>query len=236
MIRQVLSRCRDISRHNVFQNLVFQQRGAALVEFAIIANILIIINIIIYDLTSYFRNAERARHATQFAHTVLINDVDHRINTSDLDRAVTRIKTVLDMPEFDTQSGVVVTGLMPFFDNTTRKWVFVVCWSWSSNLAVRSGWRIGSLLPPTRLDIVPWIPSSGLVAGSALVMFETRITNSYLFDISLAPQQQEISIIGPVRAAAGTPTNLYLTTMTGEILNDSTRRDPNAGNAIVCRR
>lgn len=221
------------ARHEIIR----QQRGVALVEFAIIANILIIINIIIFDLTSYFRHAERAQHATQFAHTVLVNDLDHRISTPDLERAVSHIKTVLDVPDFDTQNSVVVTNAMPFFGGATRGWLFVVCWSWSSNPDLRNAWPAGSILPQTDFDITPWIPANGRVSNSALLVIESRLTNRYLFDISVAPKQRDVSIIGPVRYTPDMPVNLYFSQNPGGVvLNDTTMRDRNAGNAILCMR
>lgn len=222
-----------ITRHDI----VLHQRGVALVEFAIIANILIIINIIIYDLTSYFRHAERARHATQFAHTVLVNDTDHRISMSDLQRAADHVRTVLDVPDFDTKNSVIVTNAIPFFAGASQGWVFVVCWSWSSNPVVREAWPAGSILPQSDFDISPWIPANGRVANSALLMLEARLTNTYLFDISVAPKQRDVSMIGPIRYAPTTPVNLYLSQNPGgAIQNDTTIRDRNAGNAVLCLR
>lgn len=216
-------------------HIVRDHRGAVLIEFAITMPILILLNILVYDISTYYRLAERSQHAAQFIHKLIVNDSDHRLSIDDLSRSEQYRALVTGPLDQATDAALVVVDAMPFYAN--NRWNFVVCWSWSSNPALQSAPSLGSRLLPNQYPVDPWVPSNGLAASSAIIIVETHQRFKSFMGVSYLPSQNRQTAIGPVRYLPTLPINILLSRFTGDaILNDSKIRDSNAANDLLCQR
>ena len=217
------------------RHLEADQQGAVLVEFAIIVPIIIFINILIYDLSSYFRMAERSNHAAQLVQNMISNDSDHKLTLNDLDRATQYFQLVVGERDAAQGTAMVVINAMPIYSN--RRWTLVACWAWSSDPSIAPPPFVGARLSPALYPADPWIPTNGLTASSAILIVETHQKFDALFGVNYLPSHNNQVAIGPVRYIPAISINLLLQKFFGgPVLNDSTIRDPNAGNAILCQR
>lgn len=212
-------------------------KGAVLVEFAIIANILIVMNILTYDFAAYYRLSQQIKHGAQFIHTILTNDADHTLMTADLEKQIDYLKAVTGLPDMIEKGALIVIDVMPYRETASAKWSLLVCWSWSSNPAKQMPPAQGTILSSRDYDADPWAPESGVSAGAALVIVEVLSSNSRLLDISLVPATTTQHYIGPVRYQLNGTHNLHLyAVLGGPSLNDSTKMEPAPSNAIACQR
>lgn len=220
--------CRDVGQNS---------KGAVLVEFAIIAPVMLLFNLIVYDLATLYQLHERSQHAAQMIHQILANDSDHTLSQIDLKRMTLYRDSVLDIPDAGIDAALVVIDAMPLFAKDAGNWQFVVCWSWSSNPVLRSAPQRGSFLPVDQYPVGPWAPAQGQSASFANLIVEAHERINSLLQMPLLPQDFSRKIEGPVHYVAAAPINLMLYDVSGGTLqNDQTRRDPNAANAILCRR
>lgn len=213
------------------------KRGAALVEFAIVANLLIALTILTYDFASYFRLSEQVKHATQFVHMTLVNDADHKLTISNLQQRLLYISAVTGDPDFGATNAMVAIDAMPLLIPASKRWSLIVCWSWSSNPTLISPPVIGSTLPSDAYPVEPWISPKAESASSALLILETYAKTPRLFDVSLLPEMTMQRSVGPVRYAASTPLNLMLyQTEGGGLINDAVTQENTGAKAILCQR
>lgn len=221
----------------MYRYILEHQGGAVLVEFAIAANILIMMNIFAYDFASYYRMSEQVKHGTQFIQTNLANDADHALTKTNLESQVTYLNAVTGLDDFSRNGALALMGVIPYYSGTTKSWSLLVCWSWSSNPKLKPVPDQGTFLPPDHYRVGPWIPGSGVSANLALVVVETVQSNPRLFDVSLVPEMTTQTFIAPVRYAQGQKLNLHLYNYLGSAsLNNATVREPNPSNAIACQR
>ena len=211
--------------------------GAVIVEFALIAPIIILINILIYDISTFYLLNERSQHATQSIYQLLTSDADHQIYDVDLVRADAYRSAVAGDFDGGSQAALVVVDAMPFYVNKSASWQFVVCWSWSSDPNVAAAPIIGSRLSPPQYQVNTWTPVSGLAASSAVLIVESHQIYPTLFGVHYLPRRSVQNSIGPIRYGNSLPINLLYSRYLGSpLLNDSMIRDPNASNAILCQR
>lgn len=218
-----------------FNYFKLQRSGAVLIEFALILPVIILINILIYDLGSYYRLSETSKHAAQVIQRIISSESDHRVTLGDLDRYAQYHRLVAGHLSEATSTALVVIDTMPLYSN--KSWSFIVCWSWSSDPAVMTPPPIGLPLSAQNYPVDPWLPTNGFVASSAIIIVETHQKFDPLMGVEYLPKSNRQSAIGPVRYSQNLPINILLQNFTGgTVLNDDKVRDPNAANAILCQR
>ena len=211
------------------------QRGAVLVEFAIIIPIIIMVNILVFDLSTYFRVSERSQHAAHMIHKILVNDPDHTMVLDNLERFEQYHAMIIGQNYVSADAALLVIDAMPL--NLNGSWSLVVCWSWSSNPSVYPPPVPGSKIFNAEYAVDPWIPVSGLSASSAIIIVATRQIFRGLLGNSYLQRQTSQSAIGPVRYVPSLPINIILSRFPGgAVLNENQIRDPNSGNALLCQR
>jgi Flp pilus assembly protein TadG len=227
-----------ISRLYVGRCRIFNElRGAALVEFAIAANLLIVINILTFDFANYYRLSEQVKHATQFIQTVLANDRDHKLTVASLEQQRLYISAVTGNADFNSTGTLIAIDAMPLYSPASKQWSLIVCWSWSSNPNVKAPPAIGSQLSSAEYPVAPWISPAATIANSALLIVETHFKNIRFFTTSLIPDMSTQHMIGPIRYAANLPINLMLYDVDGgRLLNNSTVQELTGAKSILCRR
>jgi Flp pilus assembly protein TadG len=225
-----------MAKNAKFLTLSVNTRGAVIIEFALIAPIIILINILIYDLSTYYILSERSQHAAQAVHQLLTSDADHQIYEIDLLRADAYRTAVAGQLAVGSKAALVVIDAMPFYSNGGG-WQFVVCWSWTSDSNVAVPPTPGSRLPSSRYIVNPWVPASAFTASAAILIVETHQTYSTVLGVPYLPARNIQDNIGPVRYGPSLPLNLLYSKYPGSaVLNDSTITDPNASNAVLCKR
>ena len=219
----------------VLMRLSRHQRGAVIVEFAIIAPIILLFNILVYDVGVIYLLRERSQHSGQVIHQILTSDADHSISIADLERMNAYRSAILDQSDNGIDTALVVIDAIPLSIN--GGWNFFVCWSWSSNPSLERAPNKGTFLTIKRYHIGPWVPLSGTTSSFANLIVEVHEQLTGLLDLPIGPRRFSHKYEGPIRYVPNLPINLMLYEYPGgTIQNDKIKTDPGAGNALACRR